>query len=244
MADAFLSYSRKDKAFAVALRERLEAAGFEILLDVEDILPSEDWARRLVDMIAAADHVVFPISPDSCQSRVCSIEIETALDLSKSIIPGSRGSGRRPPVVIGPSSKSRSLGGIDQAIFTADGRRIVTIGGHAGAAMWRLDGVQEGSALDGEFESVWRTPGGDVLALRNDFSVELWGTAAALERKATFTPFATAVLREPCDTVRMAIHQRRPRGPAAEARTYRRDRAGRRRVAEYVAELMNQSTKC
>jgi hypothetical protein len=110
MADAFLSYSRKDKAFAVALRERLEAAGFEILPDVEDILPSEDWARRLVDMIAAADHVVFPISPDSCQSRVCSIEIETALDLSKSIIPGSRGSGRRPPVVIGPSSKSRSLG--------------------------------------------------------------------------------------------------------------------------------------
>jgi hypothetical protein len=85
MADAFISYSRKDKAFAIALKERLEAVGFEILFDLEDILGSEDWARRLADMIAAADHFVFVISPDSCQSRVCSVEINTAVELSKSI---------------------------------------------------------------------------------------------------------------------------------------------------------------
>ncbi len=87
MADAFISYSRKDKAFAIELKERLEAAGFEILFDLEDILGSEDWARRLADMIAAADHFVFVISPDSCQSRVCSVEINTAMELSKSILP-------------------------------------------------------------------------------------------------------------------------------------------------------------
>ena len=85
MADAFISYSRKEKAFAIALKERLEAVGFEILFDLEDILGSEDWARRLADMIAAADHFVFVISPDSCQSRVCSVEINTAVELSKSI---------------------------------------------------------------------------------------------------------------------------------------------------------------
>jgi hypothetical protein len=38
-------------------------------------------------MIAAADHFVFVISPDSCQSRVCSVEINTAVELSKSILP-------------------------------------------------------------------------------------------------------------------------------------------------------------
>ncbi len=87
MADAFISYSRRDKAFALALKTAIEADGFEVLFDLEDILGSEDWARRLVDMIAAADHVVFVISPDSCQSRVCSVEITTALELSKSIVP-------------------------------------------------------------------------------------------------------------------------------------------------------------
>ena len=74
MADAFISYSRKDKAFATALKTRLEADGFEVLFDVGDILGSEDWARRLVDMIAAADHVVFVISPDSCQSPVAAMD--------------------------------------------------------------------------------------------------------------------------------------------------------------------------
>ena len=34
-----------------------------------------------------ADHFVFVISPDACQSRACAVEITTALDLSKIIIP-------------------------------------------------------------------------------------------------------------------------------------------------------------
>lgn len=38
MADAFISYTRKDKAFATALKARLEADGFEILFDLEDIV--------------------------------------------------------------------------------------------------------------------------------------------------------------------------------------------------------------
>ena len=87
MADAFISYSRIDKAFAGALKDRLEANGFEIHFDVDDILASEDWARRLADMIASANYFVFIISPHSCQSRECSAEINTAVALNKSIIP-------------------------------------------------------------------------------------------------------------------------------------------------------------
>jgi hypothetical protein len=36
MADAFISYWRKDKTSAITLKERLEA-GFEIVFDLEDI---------------------------------------------------------------------------------------------------------------------------------------------------------------------------------------------------------------
>ena len=407
MADAFISYSRKDKAFATALKERLEVAGFEILFDLEDILGSEDWAKRLVDMIAGADHFVFVISPDSCQSRVCSIEINTALDLSKSIVPVAlrdtsadlipppigalqwinclpendpascaeqlgtlfqtspewlryhteltsrardwhlaprrsallRGAdlrraehwletseGKQPlpsglqiafirksrqwrrasraitggllalvvasaavgwvvieaqrrlsadsklvsiaadwmsrdptraglvllevtdpertpyavaslaqllsrpiaaceknghpggvrNVVFSPSgehiltlagdgiarlwstAKCRGQrtqeftlkGGIKQVLFTSDSEAIVAIGSAGGASLWRIDGTQVGAALDGEFEAAWLTRTGDVVAVRRDFTVELWGNNPGLERKATFTPFA------------------------------------------------------
>jgi len=50
------------------------------------------------------------------------------------------------------------------------------------------------------------------------------------------------VVRKHHDAVRMAIHQGRPRDSEAETRR-RQNRTSRRRVAECVAELMNQSTK-
>ena len=407
MADAFISYSRKDKAFATALKARLEADGFEILFDLEDILASEDWARRLVDMIAGADHFVFMITPDSCQSRVCSVEINTALDLSKNIVPVTlrqtateaippaistrqwidalsntdpaqcaealgvifktspawlrqhteltsrardwhlaqrrsallRGSdlsraeqwlsvseGKEPPpsrlqtdyieksrrwrrtsrsiaacllglavvsaaiawkvideerrlsadsklvsiasdwidrdptkaalvllevtnpeqtpyararlaqlvtrpiascelpghsggvrhAVFSPSGEFlmtlagdravrlwrsaecqtkpareiRLPDGIDRAMFTASGNAIVVFGVRSDASLWSVDGKQIGTPLEGEFKSAWLTRTGDLVTLRKDFAVEVWGTEPALERKATFVPFA------------------------------------------------------
>ena len=78
--------------------------------------------------------------------------------------------------------------GMDQAIFSADGLSIIIVGTDV-ATLWRVDGTQAGT-LGGEFESVWLTKEGDVLALRRDFGVELWGIGTTLERKAAFTPFA------------------------------------------------------
>lgn len=407
MADAFISYSRKDKAFAIALKARLEAVGFEILFDLEDILGSEDWARRLADMIAAADHFVFVISPDSCQSRVCSVEINTAVELSKSILPvafretpmevvpeaiGARqwipcgaesdlascaeqlrtlfktspdwlrrhteltsqardwqlarrrsallrggdlkraeqwlatSDGKQPPpsalqmefiensrkwrrhsrtisaglaitaivsaavgwlviaaerrlsadnervsiaadwlsrdptraalvllevtdpertpyamaslaglaaqpiatcempghvggvqaIVFSPDGalvltlaqdeiarlwSTTECGGeplreiavesgIEQALFTADSSHIVVIGARGGATLWGIDGTRVGAPLEGDFQFAWLTREGDVVALRRDFTVELWAVGAALARKAIYTPFA------------------------------------------------------
>src|SRR5882672_12549815 len=61
----FISYSRKDAAFADALVAALNARGFEAFLDKKDILPGEPWRDRIGALILTADAVVFAISPDS-----------------------------------------------------------------------------------------------------------------------------------------------------------------------------------
>ena len=93
----FLSYSRKDEAFTRRLAEALagrgyapdfdqsardDPANFDTGISVED-----EWWQRLKDMIAAADVMVFIVSPDSAASPVCDEEIAYARDLGKRIIP-------------------------------------------------------------------------------------------------------------------------------------------------------------
>ena len=82
-----LSYSRKDSVFAVWLRDQLEGAGFEVLRDLDDTVPGEVWWKRLVELIAAADSVVFVLSRNSVASKICGDEVRQALSLSKRIFP-------------------------------------------------------------------------------------------------------------------------------------------------------------
>lgn len=84
----FISYARKDgAAFAEEMVEALEVAGFDPFLDRNDIAAGEDWEKRLEAMIAAADTVVFVMTPGSAASERCGWEITTATALSKRIIP-------------------------------------------------------------------------------------------------------------------------------------------------------------
>ncbi len=83
----FISYSRKDGAFAEDLLLALEAAGFEPYLDKHDIVAGEPWEERLDRLIQAADTVVFIISPDSMSSERVGWEISRTEDLGKRIIP-------------------------------------------------------------------------------------------------------------------------------------------------------------
>ena len=86
-AKVFVSYSRKDLSFAQMLVEALAARGFDAFLDKTDIAPGEPWKERLGGLIAAADTVVFAISPDSVASSVCSWELEESTRLGKRLIP-------------------------------------------------------------------------------------------------------------------------------------------------------------
>ena len=67
----FVSYSRKDMAFADQLEAALKARGFEVLIDRQEIYAFEDWWKRIQALIGNADTVVFVLSPDAVKSRRC-----------------------------------------------------------------------------------------------------------------------------------------------------------------------------
>src|SRR5262245_52575506 len=83
----FISYSRKDSAFAARLVAALGAKDLDAYLDKKDILPGEPWKERLGALILSADAVVFIISPDSTASQICSWEIDETERLQKKLLP-------------------------------------------------------------------------------------------------------------------------------------------------------------
>ncbi|MBU3921545.1 TIR domain-containing protein [Hyphomonas sp.] len=91
----FLSYSRRDSGLVTRVAEGLGAAGFLADFDqaahdphnvTAGISAEDEWWKRLQEMIASADVMVFLVSPDSAQSAVCDEEIAYARALGKRII--------------------------------------------------------------------------------------------------------------------------------------------------------------
>jgi hypothetical protein len=82
-AKVFVSYSRKDLAFAQMMVGALTERGFDAFLDKTDIAPGEPWKERLAGLIAIADSVVFAVSPDSVASTICGWELEESTRLGK-----------------------------------------------------------------------------------------------------------------------------------------------------------------
>jgi hypothetical protein len=83
----FISYSRRDMAFADRLDTALKARGFATLIDRSEIYAFEDWWRRIEALIAGADTIVFILSPDSLESKVALREVTHAAALSKRFAP-------------------------------------------------------------------------------------------------------------------------------------------------------------
>ena len=86
-AKIFISYSRKDMAFADRLEASLRARGFEPLIDRTEIYAFEDWWRRIQALILRADTVVFVLSPDAVASDVALKEVAHAASLNKRFAP-------------------------------------------------------------------------------------------------------------------------------------------------------------
>src|ERR1700720_3609562 len=86
-ARIFISYSRKDMAFADQLEAALKARGFEPLIDRTEIYAFEDWWKRIEALISRADTVVFVLSPDAVASDVALKEVAYAASLNKRFAP-------------------------------------------------------------------------------------------------------------------------------------------------------------
>jgi formylglycine-generating enzyme required for sulfatase activity len=83
----FISYSRKDMAFADRLESVLNGRGFEVLIDRQEIYAFEDWWTRIQALIARSDTIVFVLSPDSVKSDVALMEVAHAASLNKRFAP-------------------------------------------------------------------------------------------------------------------------------------------------------------
>src|SRR3954470_20989636 len=86
-AKVFISYSRKDMAFADRLEASLKARGFEPLIDRTEVFAFEEWWKRIEGLIARADTFVFVLSPDSIASEVALKEVAFAQSLNKRFAP-------------------------------------------------------------------------------------------------------------------------------------------------------------
>ena len=92
----FISYSRRDQKFVERLAASLDERGFvpdwdQTTTDPDNVsvgISAEDeWWARLQQLIAAADVMVFVVSPDSASSKVCDEEIAYARAVGKRVIP-------------------------------------------------------------------------------------------------------------------------------------------------------------
>ena len=87
MADAFISYSRKDKDFVSTLYAAFERSQKNIWVDWNNIPLTSDWWAEIEKGIEGADTFVFVISPDSIASEVCTKEIDHAVLHNKRLFP-------------------------------------------------------------------------------------------------------------------------------------------------------------
>lgn len=127
----FLSYSRKDAVFTHRLAAALAVRGYEPDFDQSPFDPAniatgisaeDEWWLRLQEMIAAADVMVFIVTPDSAKSKVCDEEIAFARGIGKRIVPILRRSidfATAPPRLSALNVKPHFLDDEDEAFLAA-----------------------------------------------------------------------------------------------------------------------------
>jgi hypothetical protein len=83
----FISYSRKDMAFARPLVAALTLQGAQVWFDQNDIYGGENWRQSIESGIKACGALVFIMSPNSLASEYCRKEVDFAQNLGRRIIP-------------------------------------------------------------------------------------------------------------------------------------------------------------
>ncbi len=85
--DIFISYSRKDSEIVLPVVKSLEDEGYKVWIDVKGIECSEQFKRKIVDVIESSTVFLFFSSKDSNASEWTAKEIGIAVYAKKPIIP-------------------------------------------------------------------------------------------------------------------------------------------------------------
>jgi TIR domain len=83
----FVSYSRRDAKQVAALVDALEARGYDVWVDTEEIRGNEPWRRSVVDAITRSDVVVLVVSPRSMASENVEREVTVAAEHDRRVVP-------------------------------------------------------------------------------------------------------------------------------------------------------------
>jgi len=83
----FISYSRRDAAFALGLQARLNDQGWGVWLDTEKLQTGQRWREEIVQAIAGCDFFVLVLSSRSIQSENVVKELSLAESSNKPILP-------------------------------------------------------------------------------------------------------------------------------------------------------------
>jgi hypothetical protein len=87
MGYIYISYSLPDQAIARKLVESLQARGYTIWVDFQDLLPDRNWSEQTQAAIQAGEVFVVLLSPESASSTIINREIAVAGQVNKPIIP-------------------------------------------------------------------------------------------------------------------------------------------------------------
>ncbi|HEX2907664.1 MAG TPA: toll/interleukin-1 receptor domain-containing protein [Phototrophicaceae bacterium] len=87
MSHVFISYSKKNKDYAVQLVNKLRDEGFDVWIDDRQLRSSEDWWSSIVSALWGCAAFVVILTPDSDASRWVQREIMLADQRSKPIFP-------------------------------------------------------------------------------------------------------------------------------------------------------------
>jgi hypothetical protein len=81
--NVFLSHARKDSALARQLAERLTRAGLTVWIADDQIVPGENWAKKIGKALDAAGLMVILLTPRALESDSVRQDIEFALSSRK-----------------------------------------------------------------------------------------------------------------------------------------------------------------
>jgi len=94
----FISHASKDAPIARQLAEQLKAAGHSVWIPENEILPGDNWAKKLGQALEDSDIIIVLVTRQAFDSESVTREIQYALTADHI-------KGRVIPIFLGPDSK-------------------------------------------------------------------------------------------------------------------------------------------